>query len=74
MQNSFDIVRMQAPYLIHHAVYDEIAALSGCLFLENIDKHDVDHCLYKDVCSIRTYIIDTLYPVGIIVVLFHTEL
>ena len=28
----------------------------------------------KDVCSIRTYIIDTLNPVCIVVVLLHTEL
>ena len=51
-QYSFDIVRMQFTDLIHHAMDSEISELTGSPFLEHIDKHNVDHCLYKYVRSI----------------------
>ena len=65
---------MKTPYLVHHAVYDEVAAAPCSLFLEHIDEHDVYHCLHKNVCSVRPYIVDALHPTCVVVVLHHSEL
>ena len=53
---------------------DEVATLAGSLLLEHIDEHDVNHRLYQDVCTVGTYVVDTLHPVGVVVVFLDAEL
>lgn len=74
LQDAFDIVGMQSPYLVHHAMYDKVASLLGRFFLEHIDEHDVHHRFHQNVCTIRPHIVDTLHPEGVIVVLLDAEL
>ena len=65
---------MQTPDLIHHAVDDEIPTLFGRLFLKDIDEHDIDHRLHKNIRTIRSDVIDTFHPARVVVILFDTEL
>ena len=46
----------------------------AAFLLEHIDEHDVYHCLHKNVCSVRPYIVDALHPTCVVVVLHHSEL
>ena len=74
LQNALDIVGVQSPNLIHHAMYDEITTLFGSFLFEYIDEHNIDHCFHQYVRAIGTHIVDTLHPVGVVVVLLDTEL
>ena len=74
MQNTLNIVRMQSSNLVHHAVHDELSALSGSLFLKHIDEHDVHHSLHQDVCTIRPHIVDAFNPIGIVIVFLYAKL
>lgn len=53
---------------------DEVATLACSLLLEHIDEHDVYHRLYQDVRTVGAYVVDTLHPIGVIVVFLDAEL
>ena len=65
---------MESSDLVHHAMNNEISALLRCFLLEDVYKHDIHHGLHKYVCTIRTNVVNLLYPSGIVVVLFDPKL
>ena len=64
---------MQFSNLVHHAMQFEVAELTRNLAFEDIDQHDVHHCLDQYVRAVGTHVRQFLHPVRIIVVLLHLE-
>ena len=59
---------------IDRKMYLEVTELTGRLFFEHVDKHNIYHSLHQNIRSIRTHIGNLFHPSRIIIIFLNPKL